>query len=76
MGMVPMVEGCVKPTGHRIENAMKEYLRNAISALGLLALGLIVGSCADTSSSSDTHQMGPPGKEHPVSDEAHPGMAR
>lgn len=57
---------------------MKRYFKTALAALGLVAFGLLANSCADTSSSSGGgfHQMGPPGKEHPVSDEAHPSMAR
>ena len=55
---------------------MKRLLKTALAALGLLAFGLIASSCADTSTGSGYHQMGPPGKEHPVSDEAHPSMAR
>ena len=56
---------------------MKRYLKTAIAALGLVAFGLLASSCADTSTSTGgTHQMGPPGKEHPVPDSAHPSMAR
>ncbi len=55
---------------------MNRHLKTAIAALGLLVFGLIASSCADTSTGSGTHQMGPPGKEHPVPDSAHPSMAR
>ena len=56
---------------------MKSYIKTTAAALGLLAFGLLASSCADTSSSSGgTHPMCPPGKEVPVADSAHPGMAR
>ena len=59
------------------KHAMKIKLKTATAALGLLAFGLLASSCAHTSpTSGGTHQMGPPGKDHPVSNEAHPHMAR
>jgi hypothetical protein len=56
---------------------MKRYLTTALKVSGLAIFGLLASSCADTSSSSGgTHPMGPPGKDHPVPNSAHPGMAR
>ena len=55
---------------------MKRYLITALTVSGLALFGLLASSCADTSSGSGTHQMGPPGKEHPVPNSAHPSMAR
>jgi len=55
---------------------MKRYLTTALRLSGLAIFGLLASSCADTSSGSGFHQMGPPGKEHPASNEAHPSMAR
>ncbi len=55
---------------------MKRYLTIVLKISGLALFGLLASSCADSSSGSGTHQMGPPGKEHPVSDSAHPSMAR
>jgi hypothetical protein len=55
---------------------MKRYLTILLKISGLAVFGLLASSCADSSTSSGTHQMGPPGKEHPVPNEAHPSMAR
>lgn len=55
---------------------MKRYLTIALKISGLALFGLLASSCADTSSGGGTHQMGPPGREHAVSDDAHPSMAR
>lgn len=56
---------------------LKRYLTAALKVSGLAIFGLLASSCTDTSSSGGgTHQMGPPNKEHPVPDSAHPSMAR
>ncbi len=55
---------------------MKRYLITALKVSGLVIFGLLASSCADTSTGGGTHQMGPPNKEHPVPNEAHPSMAR
>jgi hypothetical protein len=55
---------------------MKRDLTTALKLTGLAIFGLLASSCADNSTNSGTHQMGPPGKEHPVPNSAHPSMAR
>lgn len=53
---------------------MKRYLVTIAATLGLAAFGLLASSCAGTSGGS-THQMGPPGKTHPMPDENMPSRA-
>ena len=54
---------------------MRTYLTTALRVLGLAAIGLLASSCADMGD-GNTHQMGPPGKEHPMADSAMPSKAR
>ena len=54
---------------------MKNYLITTSRVLGLAVIGLLAGSCADMGD-GNTHQMGPPGKEHAMGDSAMPSMAR
>jgi hypothetical protein len=54
---------------------MKSYFIPVLGALGLALMGLLASSCANTGD-GNTHQMGPPGKEHPMADSAMPSKAR
>lgn len=54
---------------------MKKHLVIASTSLIIAVFGLFGTSCSDMGS-SNTHQMGPPGKERPMGDSAMPSMAR
>ena len=53
---------------------MKTHIKTAAAALGLLAIGFMASSCADTQTSG-THEMGPPGKSRAMADEDMPSRA-
>lgn len=53
---------------------MKIKIKITAIALGILASGLFVSSCADMQSSG-SHEMGPPGKSYSVPDKSMPSMA-
>ena len=52
---------------------MKRYVTIVSAALGLAAFALLASSCGLESGNS--HQMGPPGKQHSMSDESMPSRA-
>lgn len=54
---------------------MKKHLVIASTSLIIAVFGLLGTSCSDMGS-SNTHQMGPPGRDYPMGDAAMPGMAR
>ena len=63
------------PIEQNNDTNMKRYLTIALKISGLALFGLLASSCDNSSTGSGTHQMGPPGKGNPVSDDAHPSMA-
>lgn len=52
---------------------MKRYAAIVSAALGLAAIGLLATSCG--LKDAGTHNMGPPGKQHTMSDEKMPSRA-
>lgn len=52
---------------------MKRYVTIVSAALGLAAFGLLTSSCG--LESADTHRMGPPGKQHSMSDDQMPSRS-
>ena len=52
---------------------MKTILKTSIASLSVLFAILTVASCANAGSS--THEMGPRGKTHPMSDEQMPSRS-
>ena len=54
---------------------MKKHLVITFTSLIIAVFGLFGTSCSDMGS-SNTHQMGPPGKEQPMGNSVMPNMAR
>ena len=73
-GLIPVAGTRVDADKTKTTKTMKSYIKTAAAALGLLALGLMVTSCADMQSSG-SHEMGPRGKSRTMSDESMPSRA-
>ena len=61
------------PTNETMKT-MKNQIKTAAAALGLIAIGLMASSCADKQTIG-THEMGPPGKTHTMPDKDMPSRA-